>query len=261
MKTEKTTLSSKQKEYHESKTGKHRITNEQAINSLISERGNFYDYSKVVFCGSKGYIEIGCPIHGWFEQRYDHHKNGSNCKSCSKVIKKEVMTMEYQEFVKRSEKIHKGLYHYYENLKIERRVKVKIFCKRCDKDFYQTTQSHLEGHGCRTCNRGEIIGFKRSQFIEIAETKGGKATLYIIKCYNETETFYKVGITTNSVEKRFSSGKMPYKYTVEYKVHEDASYVWDLEKRYLESNKENHYIPKIPFSGHLKECFSRLPTI
>ena len=42
----------------------------------------------------------------------------------------------------------------------------------------------------------------RQQFIDISE-KNGKSILYVIRCFNDEENFYKVGVTTLSDNSRF----------------------------------------------------------
>ena len=55
---------------------------------------NKYDYSKVIYYGSRRKVQILCPIHGVFEQTPTAHCQGAGCPACSsssgelRIIKK-----------------------------------------------------------------------------------------------------------------------------------------------------------------------------
>lgn len=81
--------------------------------------------------------------------------------------------------------------------------------------------------------------------------------LYIIRCTKDDETFFKIGRTFNTLEKRFSGESFPYSYTVLKLVTGTAHEIVKLEKDLLKLNKEFKYKPSIRFSG-ASECFSEL---
>jgi predicted GIY-YIG superfamily endonuclease len=115
---------------------------------------------------------------------------------------------------------------------------------------------------CRRCASIHIHGFRRSDFILAAKRKNikDKCMLYIIECSSGDELFYKIGITTNTIEKRYPThNTMPYKYTIKYSFFSSASIIWDLEKELHKNHKESgfHYVPIIVFGG-MYECFSSL---
>ena len=53
------------------------------ISKSIGIHGSKYDYSKVVYSGSRRDVEIVCPDHGSFHQRPSRHIQGSGCPKCS----------------------------------------------------------------------------------------------------------------------------------------------------------------------------------
>lgn len=242
--------------------GKLRIDNKKAIDMLIAKHGDRYDYSLVKYSGNKGLVKIKCPLHGIFEQRFDHHRGGSHCQDCANTVRSEQLSHSAQEFISQSVGVHGDKYSYHGVIDVKRKTKVSIFCKECDSTFKQRVDTHLSGHGCPICNAGEVIGFKKSEFIELANIKnGGNAIFYILKCHKGSEVFYKVGITTNTVDVRYRSNKMPYSYDTIKEVEANAKDVWDLEKEHIKENSDNHYTPLMPFGGHAKECFSKLVGI
>lgn len=130
-------------------------------------------------------------------------------------------------------------------------------------EFEQLTDVHLMGSGCTSCSfldGDRNNGYSRSGFI--SKAKGRECTLYLVRMFNDTEDFYKIGITSRSTEHRIKKStdiKYNFEIIYEYKSF-DAGYIWDLEKRYHREYKHYHYLPKIYFKG-VSECFlSDLPT-
>ena len=57
--------------------------NVEFIKNAIAVHGNKYDYSKVVYIGSKKKVEIICPVHGSFWIKPNTHiSSKAGCKSC-----------------------------------------------------------------------------------------------------------------------------------------------------------------------------------
>jgi very-short-patch-repair endonuclease len=69
--------------YFYNKIGKFSIDTDQYLKEFILRHGTKYDYSKTVFNGSEGRIEILCPNHGSFMQQANVHKAGHGCTLCA----------------------------------------------------------------------------------------------------------------------------------------------------------------------------------
>lgn len=113
---------------------------------------NKYDYSKVQYNNIKTKVEIICnKCNKSFFQTPGSHLSGRGCPYCCGFYKTT------QDFIKKSQKIHGENYDYslveYKNVF----TKVKIYCKKCKRYFYQTPQHHLRGQGCPYCyhSKGE----------------------------------------------------------------------------------------------------------
>lgn len=64
-----------------------KLTTEEFMATVIEcreDRGEFYDYSKVIYTGTDNKITIICPIHGEFTQLPRDHRRGHGCKQCGK---------------------------------------------------------------------------------------------------------------------------------------------------------------------------------
>ncbi|MEX0595698.1 MAG: hypothetical protein WD512_04290 [Candidatus Paceibacterota bacterium] len=112
------------------------------------------------------------------------------------------------------------------------------------------------GSGCPVCaEEKRVSGYSRSDFIRNAN--GRTCVFYVIRCWNENEDFYKVGISMRSIKKRYGSKKrMPYNYSIKYEFKsKDVGLIYNLEKKYLKKYKSLSKRPLIDFNG-VSECFT-----
>lgn len=116
----------------------------------------------------------------------------------------------------------------------------------------------------------KIIEIKTRRYIDLSQdksqkrggnyhtcSKGKECTLYVIECYDKMEKFIKIGVTSNSIKKRFSGNKsMPYSYKVikEVKSYDNETLLY-LESMCLDITDSCFYIPMKPFNGST-ECRS-----
>jgi len=121
------------------------------INQSKVKHKNKYDYSKVDYKTNKELVEIICPKHGSFKQRPDNHIAGAGCTYCNYKVSKD-------DFIKKANNIHKGLYNYDKSDFIKTRDMITITCPKHG-DFTQRSSSHLCGSGCPNCqeSKGEKI--------------------------------------------------------------------------------------------------------
>lgn len=214
---------------------------------------NKYDYSKAIYKGNNHKIRIICPLHGAFEQIPRSHSIGYGCYECAKLIFGKSVKSNTIDFIKKSKLIHGDTYNYDEvNYKnADTKVTIKCFIHG---NFEQIPRSHLSECGCPECNKYQ--GYSRSHWVNHNKNKEG--TFYIIRCWNEEEEFYKIGITGNSVKERYPCGgdlKYNWKIVKEMKS-KNLKYIWDLEKKIKNELKNFKYKPKIKFAGSSVECFS-----
>ena len=124
------------------------------------------------------------------------------------------------------------------------------YAQACGKDWYEDLSQKLWGD---PINPG---GYKRNRFIEACKRNNdGKGILYLIKCWDKNEMFYKIGITSRSVAQRYA-GKwdMPYNYEIIWTIEGDPGKIWGMEKRIIKETKRIRYQPNTRFDG-ITECF------
>ena len=140
---------------------------------------------------------------------------------------------------------------------IKRVEKVLIECEN-KHQYWQKADVTLRGFGCPTCAL-EKKGWNKTNFRNACENEN-LGTFYIIRCFNNEEEFYKLGITSRTVKQRyrFEDFKlMPYNYEIIQEIQDVPNNVWEYEwflKRYIKQ-QNIHYLPKIKFDGYLTECF------
>lgn len=166
-------------------------------------------------------------------------------------------------WIEKAKEVHGDKYDYSDTKYSGWDSYVSITCKiHNEKPFIQKASDHLAGCGCSECAK-LTKGWTKTNFISASKSNGVEedCTLYVISCNNKDtgEKFVKIGITTNSVEKRYYSRRtMPYDYQIDELIKGRAGEIYDLEKRLLKSHKKEglEYQPKIFFEGHT-ECFTK----
>ena len=232
-----------------------KLTNETFIAKAKTIHGDRYDYSLVEYTASKNKVSIICPIHGIFEQLPFSHLSGAICKECS--VDKARHTNE--TFIAKSISIHGDKYDYSLVDYKTNIIKVTLVCQTHGQ-FLIRPVDHFKNTGCPVCTKLEAThtGWSRTSFKEKCDkNNNGIGILYVLECFNDSEKFYKIGITSNSVKKRYDSKtKLPYLYSIVKEIIGDPIEIYNLETKLHQLNKENHYVPEIPFAGSKYECFS-----
>jgi hypothetical protein len=215
--------------------------------------GDKYDYSKTEYVNKRVNIIVTCKLHGDFTISPKNHWEGQGCKQCG-YINRDNRRSETNKFIQQAKDVHGDKYDYTKTEYTTARNKVKIVCP-IHGEFDIKAASHTTNkQGCREC--GYMYStLKKNDWI--AKAKGRQGVFYIIKCYNDTEEFYKFGITSTTTKKRYSHKEhMPYKFEIiKEVVSNDLAYIWDLEKRFKRLKSKNRYVPLLKFNGSSTECF------
>lgn len=224
------------------------------VSQAVGRHGDLYDYSNIKYVNSNQNVEIFCKLHGGFEQTPANHLKGKGCPACSyEVLRKTTDT-----FIEQSIVAHGGKYYdYSETFYDTADSKVKIICPEHGA-FEQRAANHLMGQGCKECANLRK-GWSRTKYIARCEKKyKSKSNLYVIECYNNTEHFYKIGITAQEVKRRFYGKQMPYEYKVVTLIKFNSGFSWDLERQIHRVLRDFKYRPSVEFRGDT-ECFSEIP--
>ena len=214
-----------------------------------------YDYSKTIYTKALEKVIITCLEHGIFEQRPTNHLRGQGCMKCK--IKHHAKTTD--NFIKEAKLKHNNKYDYSKTKYKKSIEEVTIICPEHG-IFKQTPHGHLKGQGCMKCsNLGK--GWNKESFKNnCIKNNNGLGVLYILYCFNELESFYKIGITSNDVKTRYRNSPIPYNYKIIHEVHREPIKIYDMENKLLRALAKNSYKPLIPFTGQT-ECFTDIEAL
>lgn len=237
--------------------GSERLDNNDFIRKAEAVHGKgAYDYSLVDYKRSLSKVSVICSIHGVFQTKPNWMLSGRGCPTCGRIRASVNNRLSFKAFLKRSNLKHENRYTYDASSYKDADSMVLIHCKSHG-SFNQRAADHMAGHGCKRCTMA-INGFGRSNFVDMCDkNNNGNGILYAIRCYEGSEVFHKIGITSLSIQNRFS-GSIPYTYDVVYEVVENAAYIYDLENKIHALLKDHHYSPKIDFKGSVYECFTHI---
>lgn len=235
-------------------------------NKIIEYKNNFieksnkihnnkYDYSLIEYNTARLAIKIICPIHGIFEQIPYVHLASNGCPKCGHCNIGNSLRKTKEIFIKDAISKNGDKYNYDKTEYINAHTKIKIYCKVHNKYFLKSPDLHLQGSGCDLCGKESmaINGTSWNKTRWIKKSKNNKSILYIVKCFNGEEEFYKIGITNKNIKERFRY--IPYKYEILYELEYDAEIIWYMEKIIHSSYKKFKYFPIKEFGGD-KECYT-----
>ena len=176
--------------------------------------------------------------------------------------RKTTKKLTFESFVMKANVKHNNEYCYNKVVYTNNKNKVIITCP-IHGDFQQTPKAHTTlKQGCPSCYYEKVKNNAPSWTKEKWVDAGNNSLsfdgfkLYIIKCFNELESFYKVGRTYTKLYRRFT--QIPYNIEIiKLVTSNDGGYIFDLEKRLKRKYKYLKYQPKIDFGGK-HECFKPL---
>ena len=131
-----------------------RINQEQFIERAKKVHGDKYDYSQTAYVHMHTKVTIICPIHGIFLQNPQTHVSGSGCPKCKRDKHIERITKGLPYFLERAHEVHGDKYDYSKVEYVNRQKKVCIICPKHG-EFYQSPESHVQGHGCIRCGNSQ----------------------------------------------------------------------------------------------------------
>jgi len=232
-------------------------TKEDFLQKAKALHKDSYDYSKVDYKGDRVKVDILCKsCNVVFSQIPNSHLQGKGCKQCGHTKSSKKLRNTEHDIINRCVEVHGNRYNYSKLKYTITNEHVTIICNKCNLEFKQTPHNHLAGNGCPDCS-DEHKGWTYTKW----ERRGNSSIhfdsfkLYVIKCYNDTEEFYKVGKTFNTIDTRFSGSKLPYKYEIIHIRTGTARYISQLEHRVHRLLRSSKYRPVIPFKGNT-ECFN-----
>lgn len=116
-----------------------------------------YSYNHTTYHTAIAPVTITCYTHGDFYQSPNNHLAGHGCPLCNGGV-----SITHDEFVKRSNVVHGGRYHYLTKYTRSSAL-LPITCDHHG-EFLQRPNDHLNGDGCPRC--GKRISFLSDQWLD-----------------------------------------------------------------------------------------------
>lgn len=160
------------------------------------------------------------------------------------------------EYISKAMEIHSN-YYTYPNLNYKSlNDQINVVCP-IHGEFHPHARSHLRGEGkCDQCFRRNTGFYSQGYFANHPEQKSILGKLYFVKIYNDTEAFYKVGITKHGAYHRFYvDEKLPYSLEIIKEVEMPLYDAYCKEQILLEKYSDYYITPLIEFPGKT-ECLS-----
>ena len=175
-----------------------RLTQEEYIQRAYEIHGNKYDFSETIYVKSDVPITAWCNIHNeYFTLNQASDLTNGDPRGCPKCgnTKKGICSTT-AEFIIKADTVHKNRYDYSKVSYVNNRTPIEIICKE-HVVFIQNPDAHLSGKGCQVCANIN----KRKRYHKIP------TTLYYIEVIKDDKKYYKIGITTKSLNIRFKPSK------------------------------------------------------
>lgn len=231
-------------------------TTEEFIRDAIKIHGNKYDYSKVEYITAHIRVEIICPIHGPFYKTPHNHYMDQGCPLCSRSSYNNNSRSHRNKtnFINKVGEKFSDKYDLSEMEYKDCKTPIKIICN-IHGEFYKTPESFLDGRGCPLCNQygGRNRRYAKHEWVMFAGSR--TCILYLVKLYDENETFLKIGITAqSSIKKILKQCKPKYMGDVICFATGNASFIFDKEVELQRLFKDHKYHPLKKFGGYT-ECY------
>jgi hypothetical protein len=249
----------------------------KSFEKVIKEKfGDKYEIEDFEYKGNTTPITLKCKTHGAFTLMAQSIHRSPGCPKCAyessmdarrKALNakaKSTLPDRYEKWVIDAHSVHGDRYDYSLVDYKSARGKVDVICP-IHGVFQVTPNSHLNSI-CRKCAEEDLKGLYTDKYFKMnPECKDNLATLYYLKFTQGDLQFYKVGITTETIARRFSKlGKTDVTYTVlgEHKTTLFEAYL--MEQKIQSSHGEIYrYLPVL--KGYINrnlrigqtECFSK----
>ena len=243
-----------------------KLTQEKFIENAVAKHGEKYSYHLVNYINTDKHVDIWCNTckKSFSQTPYRHSKRGQGCLDCSLVEASDRNRMPLEEVLRKCKVKHGDSFSYeFTDYKNQDSI-INLVCKKHNFAFTQSVYCHLVAiHACPICfhewQKAKPNAWSHTNWVAtgMASKNFVAFQLYVLRCWNDTEEFYKIGKSYMNINYRFSGKMMPYNYEIVHVLVDKGIIISEKEHYYQKLNKEFKYKPLIKFSG-VNECFSHV---
>jgi hypothetical protein len=226
--------------------------------------GDITDFSLVGGISSDTKVDLRCTVHDHvFTINVGARLSGQKCPKCAEENYSLLRTKTTEQYINEAKEVHGSSCDYTDTVYSGATNRLTVKCNKHNIYFNTLPENHLRGGKCRKCLSENIskalkgkegtCGYTRTGYIK--QANGREARVYLIRCFNENEEFYKIGKTFLELTTRFTKSNLCYDYEEIHSIYGEAGYVYDLEVELQRKYKSYKYKPKEWFAGHT-ECFN-----
>lgn len=221
-------------------SGKHNYTTEEYISKVSSIHNNKYEYTKTIYVRKHDKVVVTCKVHGDFAIQAGAHLRGKGCSKCHH----ESFITPVEEFYKKACNVHNNLYTYDLTTYSKATSPVKIICSEHG-EFWQQANAHLSGSNCPICANiaRNALYMDKPTILYYLKINGGQA--------------YKIGITTKSIQERFSSTELQCIEVLATKYYTTGKEAYEAEQQVLVSYNEYKYTGEPLLKAGNSELFTK----
>lgn len=238
------------------KLRKVRVYKNKLSDTTIKERcvkllGENISFEPMNYINSETKFMLRCTKHD-FNFNVLLKKIGTGKYGCRYCKKEQRDFRNKEEFLEKVKEKFENKYDYFLVDYINMNTKIKINCP-LHGIFTQAPAQHLlRTFGCPSCGAENSCGYSRKDYIKKCNERC--PILYLVYFSLGDEEFYKIGITVNSINRRFKGYRSPYDHKLIESIQGEAGYIFDLEKKIQRELKDYSYTPSMYMEGHT-ECF------
>ena len=224
-----------------------------------------YEFTESVYKGAREPMTFRCNLHNKevaVKKAEYLHSVKNRCKECEAEFTDFYQT---EKFIQKANIKYNNKFDYSKVEDYHYKKLVTIICP-IHGEYKQTPYNHLHTiTGCTKC--GEATAYSKSKGNRFSKTGYNEnssksiTNVYVIKITGNGESFYKIGITNDTVKERFRGNKLPTEYSIKVEhIFNDLpnNVAYDFEVILHRNNKEYKYKPLIKFAGYT-ECFTQVP--
>lgn len=229
------------------------FTTENFLHKANAKFNFKFNYSRLEYKNANTKVTIICPVHGDFETTpWNHIKSAYGCARCGVDAmaekQKEQTRKKFELFIKETKTNYDYSLTNFEKIT----DKIIVICPTHG-EFSLTVDHHIRGVGCKKCaDQSKTGGYTDQWFDYDVSRKETPGMLYVLEMFSPSEKFIKIGITKNSVKKRYAGSK--YQYRVIKLVYGSLYQCYQLETRL-----KHHFKPNIFRNSkniHVTESFN-----